>query len=110
MISLALFFIASCLNAAMDMLFNMWQASIFVRNPKRYPIKFWDIFQNIDPPIRIFGTRLDAWHVAKFLMLTCIIGAIYTFDHSWLIIVFPIVWGLGFEITKKLLTFKFKNS
>lgn len=108
MISLALFFIASCLNGAMDMLFNMWEASIFIHNKKKYPPKFWDIFQIKEPPKRFLGTRVDAWHVAKFIMLACIIGAIYLFNGGWLIVLFPIVWGLGFEITKKLLTFKFK--
>jgi hypothetical protein len=109
MAALILFFIASCLNATMDMLFNMFESSIFIINTKKYPPKFWDIFQVKEPPKRFLGTRVDAWHVAKFLMLGCILGAIYLFDRNWLIVLFPLVWGLGFEITKYFLTYKIKS-
>ena len=101
------FILAASCNAVMDMSFNMWGSSVFAKNPHIFNPNFWNLKESSKYAKRIFGTAIDAWHVAKFLMLGFIQTSMVTFNVNWLwILIFPIIWGVSFEISKYFLTSK----
>jgi len=95
MYSFIFLFLASMLNACMDTLKDHYSVSIFYGlNPS-----FWN-------PMASWKNKwlnyvaIDAWHISKGLMLGCFYCAI--FFHSsvfglWDFVLYPIIWGIGFE-------------
>lgn len=106
-ISILLFLLASAFNALMDMTAQMWESSVIARKPKMFNPRWWSLYESYKHAPKILGTAVDAWHVAKFLMLACIIGSIATFTAEWYWVLFyPFIWGVGFETSKHFLTHK----
>lgn len=104
-ISLIFWAIGASLNALMDMSYQMWGKSIL--KEKGLNPKFWYLVESSKHAKRIFGTTIDAWHVAKLLMLGSILIAMVTYTAQWYyILIFPFAWGLSFEVTKYFLTIK----
>ncbi len=119
-IGLGFIFLASAMNAVMDIIKHKYRVSIFYRpgaeglnkdgSPK---LNKWESFWN--PVVSWYAAKkvlfgfmsLDAWHVFKFLMLTmlslsvtmaCYFGTSEDFSKlvAWLSIPsFSIVWGVG---------------
>ena len=96
MYTLLFLFLAAASNACMDTLKDHYAISIFYGlNPN-----FWNpsiSWMNI-----VFGyVSLDAWHLFKGAMLGCLYCAIY-FHSSvfglWDILLYPIIWGIGFQL------------
>lgn len=137
MISLILIIIASILDGFMDMNMNEFQSSIFSDATKYNPL-YWNpsvSWQNKwkDPTDESKGPKFflsttalvfltDAWHLFKFLFLTCIFLSVIFYQplftlvifHSHILnllltslselIIYSILWGISFEITMKSLT------
>jgi hypothetical protein len=118
MISIIFFTIAAILNAAMDMMFNNYETSIFTKWSNWFnPYKSWVLkWKNGDRSQgeRFFGSSTflvwltDGWHLVKLLFLGSIILSIYFFEGKYLILSYPLIWFIGFELTRKILTLKNK--
>lgn len=128
MISLILWFIASVVNGAMDMNFNMYDRSIFSKFKGTFwnPSESWkNKWKNGDRnqgerfcgSSTIFVSFTDSWHLFKGAMLVAILSAIITFDMYYIVeiwwlnaliisTIYALVWFIGFETTLKLLTKK----
>lgn len=128
MISIILFFIASILNGAMDMNFNMYDRSIFSKLKGNFwnPSESWkNKWKNGDREqgerfwgsSTVFVSFTDSWHLFKGAMLVAILSAIITFDMYYIVeiwwlntliisTIYALVWFIGFESTLKLLTKK----
>lgn len=95
-VSLVFFANAAIFNAIMDTLSHHYSSSIFKdRDPR-----FWDPSISWRESSKIGNwMALDAWHIAKSIMLTSIGISIILFDSSaYFIFLLPIIWGVVFEI------------
>ncbi len=100
-LSIIFWALAAFRNAVMDMTYNMYRSSVFTKlnNPN-----FWCLVESSKHARRILSTAVDAWHIAKLIMLGCFIGSIGTFTAElWVLALYPIIWGLVFELSLKLL-------
>lgn len=72
-----LFAVAAILNAFMDTSVDHFGESVFNRlNPN-----FWAMQISWKYCRTILGYHIDAWHIAKSLMVGCIIAAIISYKH-----------------------------
>ncbi len=103
MTSLIFISLAAILNSVMDTIKDHYAISIFQNmNPQ-----FWN------PAVSWMGKKflgievLDAWHIAKGLMLTCFMLAVYFSEKTFiqLFLVF-VVWQIGFELFYSILLIK----
>lgn len=100
MVSYALVLLAALFNAVMDATENApnFNESIF----KRLSQKFWLKEVSWKAAKKIFGYKLDAWHLAKSCMILCFVAAILTFEnkHQWWVYLmsFAAIWNLGFDL------------
>lgn len=109
MISYFLILLAAFFNAVMDALENEnFNESIFSHLNQ----KFWYKRESWKYAKMIGGYRLDAWHICKSLMVTCLIMAIYCAQFSdpiwhtqngWFnilldVLVGGIVWNVAFVL------------
>lgn len=104
MTSLLFWLLACFFNAVMDAVENEnINESIF----KNLPKQFWAKRESWKYAPRLFGFKFDAWHIAKFLMIFCLIltglAAVYFQlplkkwqDWALYIAVAGIVWNGGF--------------
>lgn len=110
MISLLCIFIASFFNAIMDACENApnFNESIFKDKPRRFWLKTvsWEYAK------KIFGYKLDAWHLSKTFMIIFICAAIYLEQFSnqiWHtkntflnigidVIIAGVIWNLSFTL------------
>jgi hypothetical protein len=101
-IALAAFF-----NAVMDAVENEnYFESIF----KNLNQRFWYKRESWKYNKKIFGYRLDAWHISKSLMVICWVLALVTINckHWWVVLPMAgIVWNCWFFVFYNLL-FKVK--
>jgi hypothetical protein len=110
MISLALVFFAAFFNAVMDACENEnYFESIF----KKLPQQFWYKRESWKYAAKVFGYKIDAWHVSKSLMIICLICAVIFFDlpvKKWQdVAMYIIVGGLTWNITFWLFYHKIFN-
>lgn len=106
--SYSLVFMAALFNAVMDTLENApeFNASVF----KNWDKKFWlkEVSWQYDK--RVFGYKIDGWHLAKSAMIFCLLGAMIIFrPHHQLWIHFVsagIIWNISFDIFYKLFKVK----
>ena len=125
MISISLWFLASILNGAMDMNFNMFGNSIFSTfknqnfwNPQLSWVNKWKDGDRANGE-KFFGSSTflvwttDSWHLIKMLFLTTLLFSILSlpynliFESIWLnLLLYIVVWFLGFESTLRLLKIK----
>lgn len=114
MISLILIFIAAAFNAVMDRVENEnFFESVFKNRNQR----FWYKRVSWQYARKVFGYKIDAWHLAKSAMVICLLSAIVgaTFGlwpvfvlvalikSKWLLIaanfiIFGTVWNLSFGL------------
>ena len=101
MISLALIFLAAFFNAVMDAVENEnYFESIF----KKLPKQFWYKRESWKYAAKVFGYKIDAWHLSKSLMLICFAGAVIFFelpvkkwqDVALYLVAFGIIWNVTF--------------
>jgi hypothetical protein len=102
-LSLFLFALAAVCNAVMDTLHHHFETSIF----KDKDPGFWNTTVSWERSFNLFGdlggprwVTLDAWHIAKFVMLFSLAGAVITFPYNALFW-FPalvLLWGAVFEL------------
>lgn len=97
--SYILVFLAAILNAVMDTIADEphFNKSIF----KNWDKRFWSKEISWSFSKKIFNWKFDGWHVAKSLMIICLVGAIITFRvyHQWWVhfISFGVIWNVTFE-------------
>jgi hypothetical protein len=102
--SYILVLIAASFNALMDNLENQvaFNASIF----KNWDKKFWCKEISWQYAKKIFGYKIDGWHLAKSMMICCLIGAIIIFKpwHQWWVhfISLGIIWNGSFDLFYKV--------
>lgn len=96
--------IAAALNAVMDILENEnFHSSVFAKLDQ----SFWYKRESWKTARKIFGWKLDAWHIAKSAMIITLCIAIVT--HEPIItglkdlILLGIIWNLSFNTTYRLL-------
>jgi hypothetical protein len=101
MISFLLFAIAAFFNAVMDTLDEgHFQTSIF----SGMDPTFWYKKQSWDKAKRVFGWKLDGWHIAKSLMIIFIaLTVVCYYDHRvfnfWLdFITLGAIWNGSFNL------------
>lgn len=95
MISLILLVLAAFFNAVMDAVENEnFQESIF----RKLPRQFWYKRESWKYAAKVFGYKIDAWHLSKSAMIICFVLAIIFFDmpvKKWQdVAVYVIVGGL----------------
>jgi|ERR1044072_9366270 hypothetical protein len=77
MISAVFILLAAFFNAVMDAVENEnYFESIF----KNLPKQFWYKRESWKYAAKIFGYKVDAWHVSKTLMVFCFAGAVISFN------------------------------
>jgi hypothetical protein len=100
-ITVALVFIAAFFNAVMDAVENEnYFESIF----KKLPQQFWYKRESWKYAAKVFGYKVDAWHLAKSCMLICFAGAVISFnlpvkkwqDVAFYTAGFGIIWNVTF--------------
>lgn len=92
-----LIFIASFFNALMDATENA--PNFNESRLKNLPVRFWLKEQSWKYALKIFGYRVDAWHLSKSCMVICMVTAIVFHPyHPWWVIVGigGLVWNIGF--------------
>ena len=95
--SIAFFALAAFFNAVMDTLLWHFDKSVF-RNLKK---EWWNpnySWMSVKP---ILGTRLDAWHLAKYGMLICFVGSVVTYQPllGWYdFALYFLIWWVVFEL------------
>lgn len=100
MISNIFIIIAALMNASMDMLENevAFNKSVF-SNLNR---KFWLKSESWNYALRIFGWKLDAWHIAKSLMIIFMVLAMVTYSEltNWFgdMLLYGIAWNASFNV------------
>lgn len=101
MISLLFLFLAAAFNAVMDAVENEpnYNESVF----KKLPKQFWLKEQSWKFAAKVFGYKIDAWHLSKSAMIICLVMAIIFFDmpvEKWQdVAVYLIVGGLTWNFT-----------
>lgn len=116
MTSLIFWFIASIVNGAMDMNFNMYDRSVFSKLKGTFwnPSESWkNKWKNGDRSqgerfwgsSTVFVSLTDSWHLFKGIFLLSILLTVFFYSRLTKldIIIYPIVWFIGFESTLKLL-------
>jgi hypothetical protein len=104
MITYLLIAFAAALNAAMDILENEnFHASIFAKLDQT----FWYKRESWKTARRIFGWKLDAWHIAKSAMIVTLATAIITHEATapglQELLLIGAVWNLTFNTAYKLM-------
>lgn len=104
MISLSLLILAAFFNAVMDATENApnYNESIFRKLPKQ----FWLKEQSWKYAAKVFGYKIDAWHLSKSAMIICFVLAIIFFDlpvEKWqdtavYVIVAGVAWNFFFYL------------
>lgn len=96
MTSLIFIALAAIFNAAMDRLENEnFSSSVF----KNLDPKFWYKRESWKYAKKIGGYKLDAWHLAKSCMISCLLLAIVSFKgHYVWFIVYGLLWNITFTI------------
>jgi hypothetical protein len=99
MISLILLILAAFLNAVMDAVENEnYSESIF----RKLPQQFWYKRESWKYAARIFGYKIDAWHLSKSAMIICFVLAMIFFDmpvKKWQdVAVYLIAGGLTWNV------------
>jgi hypothetical protein len=104
MYTLIFFALAAICNSVMDTLKDHFYVSVF----RNLNLKFWNpsiSWKNI-----MFNyVSLDAWHIAKGCMLGCIYFSIFFYKNifgMWDLLIFPIVWGIFFQLFYSILLIK----
>lgn len=100
--------LAAALNAVMDILENENFTSSVFRNLNP---KFWYKRESWKYATKILGWKLDAWHIAKTLMVTCIAFSIPAYELfgriqiAWWVdvILAGFIWNIVFGIVYKIL-------
>lgn len=101
MISVIFILLAAFFNAVMDAVENEnYFESVF----KNLPQQFWYKRESWKYAAKVFGYKIDAWHLCKSLMLLCFTGAVIAFDLPVLkwqdialyAVVFGFVWNATF--------------
>lgn len=89
---------AAIMSAVMDILEN---ENFFSSRFANHDQKFWYKRESWKHARKFFGWKLDAWHIAKSLMVICVCGAMA--DSFFQFIVLGIVWNISFNLTYKWL-------
>jgi hypothetical protein len=101
LVSAIFILLAAFFNAVMDAVENEnYHESIFRNLPKQ----FWYKRESWKYAARIFGYKVDAWHLAKSCMVVCFAGAVVWFDLpvlkwqdvAFYVAGFGIIWNVGF--------------
>ena len=100
----------------MDMMFNMYTSSVFTKLGKWFnPYESWVLkWKNKDEAQgeKFFGSSTflvwvtDGWHLLKMLFLLFMLLTIYFFNGTYIILIYPLLWFISFELTKKALMLK----
>ena len=99
MISAIFIIIAAACNAVMDLLENEnYYNSVF----RHFDDKFWYKRESWKHVKKIFGYRPDAWHIAKSMMIVCLVLAAVLYEPYWNqlydLLAFGLLWNLTFNI------------
>lgn len=99
MISLLFIAIAAILNSFMDRIENEnWNQSIFYGWNER----FWYKRISWKYAKKIFSYKLDAWHLAKSLMIICFAFAVILYQPIWKwwidFLIIGVVWNAVFNV------------
>lgn len=90
--------LAAFFNAVMDLVENEnFSSSVF----KNLNPNWWYKRESWKHAHRLLGWKFDSWHVAKSLMLFCIMAAVATDFKNW--VFYGIFWNLAFSLWYKLL-------
>lgn len=97
-ISEILLIAAAIFKAVADEVDHHFDQSIF----RRLDPKFWDRDISSDKAKRIFGYKLDAWHIALSCMIVCMISAAIFHQPKlpwyWEFVIAGSVWNLCFNL------------
>lgn len=89
---------AAIFKAVADTVDHHFDTSIF----RRHDPNFWDRDISSDKAKRIFGYKLDAWHIALSLMIVCMILAIIFHQRKldWYLelIIGGVIWNSVFSL------------
>lgn len=94
--------LAATFNGCMDVITHHFAKSVF----RNLDPKWWNPNESWKHVKPFLGwVRLDAWHLFKFGMLFCFCAMAVTYKHvtGFDYFIFLILWGIGFEITYKVL-------
>lgn len=98
MISLILIMVAAIGNSMMDLLDERFESSIF----KKLNPKFWSKAVSSQHAKRVFGYKIDAWHLTKstVIILLCLAAVLYKPCTTPLIdfIIMGAAWNLPFNL------------
>ena len=99
MISALFILIAAICNAMMDILENEnYYGSVF----RNYDDHFWYKRESWKYAKKIFGYKFDAWHIAKSVMIVCLILAaiLYepVFGQLYDFLIGGCIWNIGFVL------------
>lgn len=110
--SIILISFAAALDAVQDILKSKFDVSVFKNlgtwwDPSKSWVNKWAV--NSTTKERFFGSSTflvfltDAWHFFKMLMLGCLFAAFLFPVSFYIILLFPIIWGVIFELFYKIL-------
>ncbi len=98
MISLFFWCLAAFFNACMDKMSWHFEKSCF----SELDPKFWNPNVSWKYAKKIFGYKIDAWHLAKSLMIICIILSALSLNiifGYWIdFLIYGMIWNLIFNI------------
>lgn len=93
-----LLIVAAIFKAVADTVDHHFDTSIF----RRHDPKFWDRDISSDKAKRIFGYKLDAWHIALSCMIVCMILAIIfhvpKLEWYWELAIGGVGWNIVFNL------------
>lgn len=91
-------FLAAGFNAVMDILENEnFHASVFSKSDQ----KFWYKRESWKHAKKIFGYKIDGWHISKSIMICTILIPLSETFLQW--VIYGLIWNVVFGITYKLL-------
>jgi len=89
---------AAIFKAVADTVDHHFDTSIF----RRYDPKFWDRDISSDKAKRIFGYKIDAWHISLSFMICCMIAAAIFHQPKlawyWEFVIGGTMWNIVFNI------------
>lgn len=93
-----LLILAALFKAVADTVDHHFDSSIF----RRLEPSFWDRDISSDKAKRIFGYKIDAWHITQSIMIVCmILAAIFHEQKLWWpfeLIIAGTAWNLCFNL------------